>query len=195
MTQTKHGRRKISRMERRVATELGGRKTFASGSGDEKGDGRVPQRFTKTVGGIVPLLKYPLRIENKTTAGNAYALTTDTWFTLKRTALAAGEYPILHIMLLDTAFRLELAVLTLDLATELGLVDQYNGTKLWGRDHAAKTHSISAAKWNVPPVLPMHVHLRPPVNAYTFSARTPRDEHLLVVAYGDLKKALEVHGP
>lgn len=190
MTQTKHGRRKIARTERRVAVELGGRKTFASGSGDEKGDGRVPQQFTKTAGGIVPLRKYPLRIENKTTANHSYTLHADTWFTLKRAAVRAGEFPLMHLTLCDTGIRLQLAVLARDLAEELRLINPYLGTRLWRRFLAAKSYTISSTTWMASPSQPISVELRPPPGE-----KVQTDEYLLVVSYPELKNALEKYGP
>lgn len=82
--------RQSKRQERAVAKHLGGSRVPGSGSGDEKADGRVLQKF---------------RIENKGTSQKYYRVTNKEWEKLWLAAVSAGEHPLFHVRVLrdDTA--------------------------------------------------------------------------------------------
>jgi len=97
--------RQSRRQERAVARQLGGGRVPGSGSGDEKGDGRVLRTY---------------RIENKGTANDQYRLTSNEWDKLWIAAVAANEKPIFHIRLLrDTTAGREYVVLETSFAEAL----------------------------------------------------------------------------
>ena len=141
----KSDRRKITRHERRLATELGGRKTFASGAGDEKGDGRVAQKYMLIGDVPSPTVRYPLRIESKVTSKSAYTMSALDWDKLVVASVRAGEHPLFHIRITVTGIGpVELALITSDLAAMLGVVV----TRPWDRPKAAKSYQISWARWS-----------------------------------------------
>lgn len=192
----KSARRKITRHERRVATALGGRKTFASGMGDEKGDGRVSQRFTRTAEGIRPTVKYPLRIENKFTSTPSYTLTGMDWFKLRDAAIRESEHPIFHITLTVAGIgKVELAVLEGGLANELGLnvSDKWAMIRPWPLSGPAKSFTISWNRWHGGP--PMGLVFQRPAGtgplAHLAHLRKPEEAHLLLVDHLDLSRALK----
>jgi hypothetical protein len=104
----KRDRRAITELERRVAAELGGRKTFASGSGDEKGDARVAQRYATVEGQRAEQVRHPLRVECKTTRTLTYRISRDTWEKISSAARKALEQPVLYVRFEYTADRVRL---------------------------------------------------------------------------------------
>jgi hypothetical protein len=164
----KSDRRKISRHEQRIAQQLGGRKTFASGSGDEKGDGRVKQKFTRTGGGLTSTVPFPLRIESKLTSKTSYTLSFRDWEKLHSAAIKFGEHPIFHVQItVPGVGGVEIAVLTEAFADVLGISD---GIRLWDRDDYARSYNISWSRWSDGPFC---LHLAGP-------------HHLVVVDYLDV---------
>lgn len=82
--------------EQQVAERLGGRRTFNSGAGDEKADGRVVPKYAVS-DGVVRELTQGFRIENKYTESRAIRLHVRQWVDLRRAALTAGETPVFHV--------------------------------------------------------------------------------------------------
>lgn len=80
----KRTQRASLRATKNLVEELGGRLVPGSGSGLEKGDGRVDGRF---------------RIETKRPPTRKYRLTYKEWMKVRDAALRANEVPIFHIML------------------------------------------------------------------------------------------------
>jgi hypothetical protein len=78
----KQRRRRVSKEEDRTSRLIGGRKTFASGSGDEKGDGRNMGKW---------------RSENKETDKRSYTIRDEVWERIQAAALSAGERPVMFI--------------------------------------------------------------------------------------------------
>ncbi len=74
--------RRSRKQEKELATKLGGRRTSASGSGDEKADIR---------------LKGVLRIEAKTTKHKSFSVTLDMVRQVEDAALACDEMPAIII--------------------------------------------------------------------------------------------------
>lgn len=79
--------RRSRKQERELAERLGGRRTAASGSKDEKGDVRVK--------GIV-------RIEAKTTKNKSFSVTLDMIRQIEEAALVSGEMPVIVIEFNDS---------------------------------------------------------------------------------------------
>jgi len=79
-------KRASARAEHDFATALGGRRTWNSGAGTTKGDGRVPGKY---------------RIETKCPPTAQYRLSITEWATFKRIADEALEVPIYHLKLDD----------------------------------------------------------------------------------------------
>lgn len=172
-------RKKVSKLERRVAVELGGRKTFASGSGDEKGDGRVPQRFTQTAAGPRTVVRTPMRIENKLTSKPHYTLSHHDWFKLYDAAVRSGESPVFHIrMTLPGVGQVEVVVLSGSWACELGILAHL----------PLPTTAKPAASKQLRPMFSSD----PPLVFYMRSPFLPERIHGLVIcAYSTFKKKLE----
>lgn len=80
--------RRSKKQEKEIAARLGGRRTAASGSKDEKGDIRVR--------GIV-------RIEAKTTKHKSFSVTLDMVRQIEDAALTAGELPCIIVEFNDNA--------------------------------------------------------------------------------------------
>jgi len=140
----KSDRKKIALHERRLATELGGRKTFASGAGDEKADGRVAQRYAMIGSVPSPTVRFPLRIESKMTSRSAYTMSADDWEKLLLAASRAGEYPLFHICITVPGIgQTELALITESLAQSLDV----EVGRPWVRPRPAKSYQISWARW------------------------------------------------
>lgn len=76
--------RRSDRAAKDFVSELGGRKTRASGSGLEKGDGRVRGRF---------------RTETKCPPTERFRLTYGEWEKIWTAAASGGEVPLLHLKL------------------------------------------------------------------------------------------------
>ena len=76
--------RRSRKQERELAERLGGRRTAASGSKDEKGDVRV---------------KGFVRLEAKTTKHKSFSVTLDMIKQIEEAALVSGEMPIIAIEL------------------------------------------------------------------------------------------------
>jgi len=74
--------RRSRKQERELATRLGGSRTLASGSGDEKGDVR---------------LRGVLRIEAKTTKHKSFSVTLDMIKQIEEAALSGGEMPVIVV--------------------------------------------------------------------------------------------------
>lgn len=89
-------RRSVKREEEKTAAALGGRRTFNSGAGDEKGDGRVPFSYQMVDGEPVPV-SGGYRLENKMTSKKSYRLSVKDWTKLSRAARREGEEPIFII--------------------------------------------------------------------------------------------------
>lgn len=100
----KQRKRRSAKVEKAVASELGGRRTFNSGAGDEKGDAEVPHRVTQTGGRLEDVTKMAFRIESKTTANPVYRLYQTDWLKLVQAAATNGQLPVFHIQL-DTMGR------------------------------------------------------------------------------------------
>jgi hypothetical protein len=79
-------KRASSSAEYKFATALGGRRTWNSGAGPVKGDGRVPGKY---------------RFESKCPPTEQYRLTLSEWAIIKRAADEAHEVPLFHIKLGD----------------------------------------------------------------------------------------------
>jgi hypothetical protein len=175
----KSERKKITRHERRLATELGGRKTFASGAGDEKADGRVAQKFRKVDGGMATTVRFPLRIESKMTSRTAYNLNVDDWEKLQGAADRAGEHPVFHIHLSVPGIGgVELAVVRESMADDLGLP----ATRLWDRDEPCLSYNVSWARWSA---CGGGMLLRMKGKQYE------RTHHLAIIDYADFKNRIK----
>ena len=74
--------RRSRKQERELAGRLGGRRTAASGSKDEKGDVR---------------LKGILRLEAKTTKHKSFSVTREMVQQIEQAALSTGEMPVIAI--------------------------------------------------------------------------------------------------
>lgn len=74
--------RRSRKQEKELASRIGGRRTVASGSKDEKGDVR---------------LKNIVRIEAKTTKNKSFSVTLDMIRQIEDAALSAGEMPVIAI--------------------------------------------------------------------------------------------------
>ena len=93
---TKEIKRRTKAVERELAAELGGRRVFNSGAGEDKGD--VVVRPQVTMDGDVPhYASAGLRVESKITSKTAYSLTADTWLAV-RNASRGGELPVMQII-------------------------------------------------------------------------------------------------
>lgn len=84
MPSAKQLKRRSTRSEKAVAERLGGRRTFNSGAGLDKADGRVMGKY---------------RIENKITTRSSYTLTHTDWMMLQTAAWESCEMPIFHIQM------------------------------------------------------------------------------------------------
>lgn len=103
---------------------LGGRKTRASGSGLEKGDGRVPGQF---------------RTETKRPPTGRYRITLSEWNKVLNAAISGGEVALMHLVLDDV----ELVVMRLQ------DFEGFNGTVSWDEHDLGmqKGHTLSKAVW------------------------------------------------
>jgi len=91
MRTKKQIRRIVTADEKKTASALGGRRTFLSGAGTEKGDGRVNGLY---------------RIENKWTQGASYRMEGKAFHNLSRVALGANEEPVFVVAFDETKLRL-----------------------------------------------------------------------------------------
>lgn len=127
--------RASDRAAKDFVSELGGRKTAASGSGLEKGDGRVPGRF---------------RTETKCPPTGRYRMTLKEWGKIWNAAVSGGETALMHLKLHDV----ELVVLRVqDFVGFGGMLD--------GRAPdlgTLKGHTLSKKVWMA--AVARHPHLR-----------------------------------
>lgn len=141
MRTTRQRRKRASRSEREVATDLGGRRTFLSGAGEEKADGRAAHRY-QVVGGQREVIdRVGFRIENKTTESTKFTLSADMWGRTWRAAMADCEIPLFHIELDILALRL--ALLVIPLATYCEVV----GAPRYQDGQPRKSLTINKARW------------------------------------------------
>ncbi len=108
-------KRRATAVERTVIESLGGRRTFNSGAGDEKADGRV--RPSYDAAGRTSAVA--IRMENKTTSTAAYRLRGVDWHDLWVAAVGAGEIPVFHIQLCTFTAPLDLVVIPIAWGSEL----------------------------------------------------------------------------
>lgn len=94
---TKRELRKIREMEQEIAADLGGRRVPLSGAGAEKCDGRVRRSYDVGVTGARET-KPGYRIEVKSTDASVYRLSARTWHLTAKTAMKAGETPLLCVV-------------------------------------------------------------------------------------------------
>lgn len=107
MSETKKRIRKSRKFERDSSQKLGGRTTYNSGAGAEKGDARVPGRWS---------------VENKATDRKSFSIRSDTWETIRGIAMQRGENPVLLVQMRNRHGKpVQLAVL--DINDFYGLVD------------------------------------------------------------------------
>jgi hypothetical protein len=159
----KKQKREATNEERLLARRLGGRRTFNSGAGDEKGDGRVMGRF---------------RIESKYTNSPSYRLTGKEFYKLWYEATMAGEEPVFVVRLPipGTLSTYRLVAIQKSYAKEIfpardgvGPLVQYVMSK-----RGAKSFSLSVAAWHTAESIScaravMHMRLaltspRPPIH-------------------------------
>jgi hypothetical protein len=115
-------RKKVAKEETTVAQALGGRRTFNSGAGSEKGDGRVTPTY-QTVDGLPQEVGPSFRIENKITSKPYYVLTAADWEKLVKAAAPLGETPLFTMRLTGTlGIPLRLVALELGYAQSLFFV-------------------------------------------------------------------------
>jgi hypothetical protein len=74
MTTSKQARRAVTALERRVAEEIGGRRTPLSGAGDLKADVVVRMQVTEADDGTPKYSGTPIRLESKSTGGPKYVM-------------------------------------------------------------------------------------------------------------------------
>lgn len=150
--------KKTARQERRVATELGGRRVPLSGAGAEKGDGRVAQKFARTSEGITETVALTLRIENKLTGKTSYTLSYDDWDKLYWSAMRVGENALFHIELhVPGIGQVALAVITETFAKFLRLP----AATPWTR-RPAKSFNVTWARCNSGALIPFGLIMHAP---------------------------------
>jgi hypothetical protein len=84
-----------------IAHAMGGRRTFNSGAGLEKGDGRVPHSMKVVDGAVFEQTDVALRLESKTTNKGSYFLKGTEWEKLWSAAMGQGEVPVFVVRLTD----------------------------------------------------------------------------------------------
>lgn len=94
MTIQRRRKKRATAAERQTASDLGGRKTFLSGAGDEKADVVVPSRVQITDGVLRDSSLFTFRVEVKTTRDSGYSLSSSDWQKLLVAADKAGQAPV-----------------------------------------------------------------------------------------------------
>lgn len=140
MSTTRTRKRRATRVEKNAITSLGGRRTFNSGAGDEKGDGRVAQRYAEVDGAVAATNIWTIRMESKTTSAKSYRLRAADFHDLWVAAMAAAEIPVFHIQLCTMTAPLDLAVI------QSGLGDELFGVKT-SCDRYQSTYGVSLTSW------------------------------------------------
>lgn len=149
-------KRTATEAERKFISELGGSRTFNSGTGLEKGDGRVMNTY-QVVDGALAEASTGFRVENKTTVHEYYRLTAQSWADLRRAAISAGEEPVFHIQLrVGSADRTDLVVIT---ANFFGVLFGLEPREDYATTNA-KGYQISRRRWREASSLVPRPHLR-----------------------------------
>ncbi len=123
MKTKKRARRAVKAEEEKLAQDLGGRRTFMSGAGDEKGDARAAHTYQVENGVVWEQERWAFAVESKTTSSrNGYRLNVRDWETQESVALGRGEEPVFAIRHPAhlRGFR-RWAVITLSFASSLGV--------------------------------------------------------------------------
>ncbi len=145
---TKKGKRRaVKAEEEKLASALGGRRTFNSGAGDEKGDARVHQTYQVVDGSPQETSEFAFRIESKTTEKvSGYRLNVKDWKKLRDAALGAGETPV-FVVRMPRFLRghLRLAVVPVSFANALLSVDKQTVSHM-GKKRSFK---LSEKVWNL----------------------------------------------
>jgi hypothetical protein len=129
MATTKSGKRTVrssAKATRDLVQKLGGRMVPLSGSGLEKGDGRVPGRF---------------RIETKRPPTEKYRLTCADWAKIRDAALRSNEVPVFHMKLGPHD------IIVLREEDYFGLGGTVHGPQLVGNLGVQAGHTFSAQSW------------------------------------------------
>lgn len=132
---TKSRKRDSRREEAKTAGRLDGRLTFNSGTGSEKGDGRVFGKY---------------RIENKITDSESYRLEGEEFDYLWRQAVGAGEKPIFAVRLPVPgvpSLLTRLVAITLNFAEEIGIGARGAPALNRGGYDGAKGYALSTSRW------------------------------------------------
>lgn len=112
MSSSKSERRRVRREEEEVARALGGRRTFNSGAGDEKGDGTVGRRYYRTEDGqLREVDAFAFRIENKMTRRPDYRLSAQDWEDLRNAAARSRQVPLFVVRVVHAGFPVRLVIL------------------------------------------------------------------------------------
>jgi len=95
MTEQKKRQRRAAREERKIASDIGGRRVFMSGAGPDKGDVKSDL----------------LRIEAKTTANSSFTFNSADWSDIVHSSDNSGKTPVFVIKLALKAFPFSVAIL------------------------------------------------------------------------------------
>lgn len=131
----KSRKRDSRREEAKTANRLDGRLTFNSGTGSEKGDGRVFGKF---------------RIENKITDTESYRLEGEEFSYIWRQAKMAGEEPIFAVRVPVpgvSTLKTRLVAITQWFAEDLGIDCKDAPILSRGGNDGAKGYALSTKRW------------------------------------------------
>lgn len=138
MTIQKTRKKRATKMEANVASDLGGRKTFLSGAGDEKADVVVAKKMRMIDGVLHETSKFSFRVEVKTTEHGHYTFHVADWLATVHAAEKAGEIPVFVIKLSIRTSPMTFAVIQNSFFKEL-----YGEAELATKDIGKKTIRVT----------------------------------------------------
>lgn len=146
MASQKIRKKRATRAEVEVAADLGGRKTFLSGAGDEKADVVVERKVRMLDGVLHETSMLSFRAEVKTTESEVYTLHVTDWIATVHAAEKSSQIPVFVIKLSIRTAPMMFAVIQHSFFKELYSEVEMD-TKDVGKKTLRVTRSVRTRGW------------------------------------------------
>jgi hypothetical protein len=192
MTIQKRRKKRATLAEKKTAAALGGRRTFLSGAGDEKGDGVVPHGMKIEDGVLSETTLFAFRIEQKTTRSDSYTLNSQDWEKILVPAEKAGQAPlfVMEIGIGTVTDYAKFVAIRTNLFTELTGWDPPLATKDIGRNSLKVKRGVRTDGWGAGNIPCRRIYLKVH-NPTTLKRSLSRKGDLTILAFDDLLRLVK----
>lgn len=186
MTSQKIRKKRATQAERKIAADLGGRKTFLSGAGDEKADVTVPHRVTLSGGELREITKFSFRVESKTTESDGYTLSAKDWNDVVNAADKAGQIPVFVMEISLRASPIKLAAIPHSFFRELYGDPEPEDLNDIGKKSLRVTRRVRTRGWGMGAVPHRSLWFRLPRPGEPTGAVPGKKGRIVIIEYNDL---------